>query len=191
MHLFRFVLLPWEGFRALIWLLTFFVKVLLAAGAHCGLRSVCVFGGVPIHQQMGELKQGVHALVATPGRLLSLVRSGRLSLSQVSFVVLDEADRMLDLGFEPDIRAILGAVRPLSQRQTLLFSATWPEAVQKLAHEFVKDPVTIRVGTESIDFVCTVFFCIPLSPARQNPLAARAPDRSPCNQPCEKLLPCP
>src|SRR5947209_6054162 len=102
---------------------------------------------------------GVDIIVATPGRLLGLIREGAVSLSSVRYLVLDEADRMLDLGFEPDIRAIVAmlpsppthlnldaAPSKNPTRQTLLFSATWPEEIQKLGREFVFDPIHITIG---------------------------------------------
>ena len=117
-----------------------------AAAAEVGLRSVCIYGGVDKAQQRRELERGVHCVVATPGRLLALVDEGLLSLRGVSFLVLDEADRMLDLGFEPDVRAIMQHIRSERRRQTLLFSATWPASVQKLANEFIENPVHISIG---------------------------------------------
>ena len=85
-------------------------------------------GGVPETGQVQSLKKATHFVVATPGRLLSLVRKGLCPLSRVTYLVLDEADRMLDLGFEPDIREIISHVT--TERQTCLFSATWPRAIQ-------------------------------------------------------------
>jgi ATP-dependent RNA helicase DBP3 len=90
----------------------------------------------------------VHVVIATPGRLLGLLREGELSLGRVSYAVLDEADRMLDMGFEPDVRAIMAQVAPV--RQTALFSATWPPSIQKLASEFVQDPFHVLVGSEDL-----------------------------------------
>jgi ATP-dependent RNA helicase DBP3 len=86
-------------------------------------------------------------VIATPGRLQDLVESNCCDLSQVAYVVLDEADRMLDMGFLPSIRAILNACQPLESRQTAMLSATWPQSIQKLAQEFLKDPVKVTVGS--------------------------------------------
>jgi superfamily II DNA/RNA helicase len=96
------------------------------------IRSICVYGGVPKHPQVDALRKGVHIVVATPGRLIDLMQQGALSLAEVSFLVLDEADRMLDMGFEKEIKEIMSASRP--GRQTLMFSATWPREVQDIGH---------------------------------------------------------
>ena len=96
-----------------------------AYGRHVALRSAVVFGGVPLDPQIKELRRGVELLVATPGRLLDLVGQRAANLGQVEILVLDEGDRMLDMGFIPDIRRIL-ALLP-ARRQTLLFSATFSE----------------------------------------------------------------
>lgn len=85
-----------------------------------GLRAGCLYGGVGKATQRPLLQAGLHMAIATPGRLLDLVREGRCSLNRVSYLVLDEADRMLDMGFEPDIRAIMGFIP--RERQTLMFS---------------------------------------------------------------------
>jgi ATP-dependent RNA helicase DBP3 len=85
-------------------------------------------------------------IIATPGRLLNLINENACTLAHVSYIVLDEADRMLDMGFEPDIRAIMALVKPSTSRQTLMVSATWPETIQKLAHEFIRNPLQICIG---------------------------------------------
>ena len=108
------------------------------------LRSTVVFGGVDIDPQMKVLHAGVEILVATPGRLLDHLHQKSVNLSRVEFLVLDEADRMLDMGFIPDIKRIL-AVLP-KQRQNLLFSATFPDEVRRLAKELLHAPVTIEVA---------------------------------------------
>ena len=102
-------------------------------------------------EQIGDLKRGAHIVVATPGRLIDILtmQSGKiLSMKRVTFVVLDEADRMYDMGFEPQISAVLGAVRP--DRQTLCFSATFPKAVESLARKSLKYPVEVIVGGRSV-----------------------------------------
>jgi len=116
------------------------------ASANVGLRTACIYGGADRFAQRSALSKGVHIVVATPGRLLSMMNDGDISLKRVTFLVLDEADRMLDLGFEPDVRAIVGACPDSSTRQTLMFSATWPESVQKLAKSFIVDPLRITIG---------------------------------------------
>jgi ATP-dependent RNA helicase DDX5/DBP2 len=91
------------------------------------------------------LRQGVHILVATPGRLIDFMEIRRVNLLRVTYLVLDEADRMLDMGFEPQVRAICGQIRP--DRQTLMFSATWPREIQNLAASFQKNWIRINVGS--------------------------------------------
>ncbi|MFN2645618.1 MAG: DEAD/DEAH box helicase [Burkholderiales bacterium] len=108
------------------------------------LKSITVYGGVNINPQIDQLRRGVDILVATPGRLLDHVQQKTVDLRQVEILVLDEADRMLDMGFIHDIRKIL-ALLP-QRRQNLLFSATFPEEIRKLASAFMRDPVTIEVA---------------------------------------------
>ena len=105
----------------------------------------CCYGGSSKGPQIGALERGVECIIATPGRLNDLLEMRKADLSGIQFLVLDEADRMLDMGFEPQIRAILKHV-PTQGRQTMLFSATWPREIQALAHDFLKDPVQINVG---------------------------------------------
>jgi superfamily II DNA/RNA helicase len=109
---------------------------------HVMLRSTVVFGGVDIRSQKPELMKGVEILVATPGRLLDHVESKNLMLNQVQVLILDEADRMLDMGFMPDLKRIL-LLLP-KQRQTLLFSATFSDDIKKLAQDFLVNPVTVE-----------------------------------------------
>lgn len=111
---------------------------------HTPLRSLVVYGGVDIKTQTPALKNGVEILVATPGRLLDHVEQKTLSLSQVQFLVLDEADRMLDMGFMPDLKRIL-ALLP-KQRQNLMFSATFSDEIKKLADAFLNNPTLIEVA---------------------------------------------
>jgi len=112
--------------------------------AHVPLRSTVVFGGIDIKTQKPALMKGVEVLVATPGRLLDHVESRNLQLNQVQVLILDEADRMLDMGFMPDLKRIL-ALLP-KQRQTLLFSATFSEEIKKLAQEFLRNPEVVEVA---------------------------------------------
>ena len=123
-----------------------------AAAAATSLRTAVIYGGVDKRGQRRELEAGVHTVVATPGRLLALLDEGLLSLRRVSFLVLDEADRMLDLGFEPDIRQLMEHIGtdPARRRQTLMFSATWPTTVQRLASEFIHNPVSITIGVPDL-----------------------------------------
>ena len=113
-------------------------------GKHVPLRSFVVYGGININPQIEELRKGVEILVATPGRLLDLVGQKALNLGKVQILVLDEADRMLDMGFIPDIKRIISMLP--AQRQTLLFSATFPEEIRKLSQQFQKDPATVEVA---------------------------------------------
>ncbi|CAL8460624.1 g153 [Coccomyxa elongata] len=122
--------------------------VLDEAGQAAGLRTLCVYGGVPKLPQTAALRKGVDVVVATPGRLEDLINDGACRLSGITYLVLDEADRMLDLGFEPHIRAIAGATR--ADRQTLMFSATWPPAIQKLASEFQASPTRVTIGSQDL-----------------------------------------
>ena len=123
-------------------------EVMEKAGKQCYIRSVCCYGGVPKWEQKKALRWGVEVVVATPGRLKDLVAMGSVSLAGVSYLVLDEADRMLDQGFEADIREIIGMTH--KDRQTCLFSATWPEAIRQLAQEFLTDPVKVTVGSDDL-----------------------------------------
>jgi len=113
-------------------------------GRYMKLKSACIYGGVGMQQQIDALRSGVDVVVATPGRLLDHVQQKTVDLRQVEILVLDEADRMLDMGFIHDIRRIL-ALLPAS-RQNLLFSATFPEEIRTLAGSFMKDPVTVEVA---------------------------------------------
>ncbi|MDA8384403.1 MAG: DEAD/DEAH box helicase [Betaproteobacteria bacterium] len=115
-----------------------------AFARHSALRSTVVFGGVSINTQIKALREGVEILVATPGRLLDHVQSRNANLSGVEVLVLDEADRMLDMGFMPDIRRIL-ALLP-AQRQNLLFSATFPEEIKKFAATLLRLPAVVQVA---------------------------------------------
>ncbi len=129
-------------------------------GRHTGLRHTTVYGGVGQHGQVRALQNGVDILIATPGRLCDLMNQGFIRLGSVEIFVLDEADRMLDMGFLPDIKRVIAKIP--KQRQTLFFSATMPPPIEKLANEIVHDPVRIRLApakatTELIDqSVCFV-----------------------------------
>ena len=114
-------------------------------GSPCGITNTCVYGGTPRSGQERDLQGGVHIVIATPGRLIDFLSHGTTNLRRVTYLVLDEADRMLDMGFEPQIRQILSQVSPV--RQTLMWSATWPKEVQTLAKDFLKQPVHIQVGS--------------------------------------------
>uniref|UniRef100_A0A673BAC3 RNA helicase n=1 Tax=Sphaeramia orbicularis TaxID=375764 RepID=A0A673BAC3_9TELE len=101
------------------------------------LKSTCIYGGAPKGPQIRDLERGVEICIATPGRLIDFLESGKTNLRRCTYLVLDEADRMLDMGFEPQIRKIVDQIRP--DRQTLMWSATWPKEVRQLAEDFLKD----------------------------------------------------
>jgi ATP-dependent RNA helicase DDX5/DBP2 len=101
-----------------------------------------------------QLRQGVEVAIATPGRLIDFLESGTTNLRRVTYLCMDEADRMLDMGFEPQIRKIVSQVRP--DRQTLMFTATWPKEVHALAGEMLKDPIRVNVGDTNLKVVKTV-----------------------------------
>jgi ATP-dependent RNA helicase RhlE len=113
-----------------------------AYGRHLGLRSCVIFGGVGQKPQVDALDRGLDVLVATPGRLLDLAGQGRVRFDRVSIFVLDEADRMLDLGFIHDVKRVIAALP--KERQSLLFSATMPPQIDHLAQSILKDPVRIE-----------------------------------------------
>ena len=112
------------------------------------LRTAVVFGGVDISSQTQTLRSGVELLIATPGRLLDHLAQKNANLSQVQILVLDEADRMLDMGFLPDLQRILALI-PSESRQTLLFSATFSPEIKKLAQQYLKEPVIIEVSRQN------------------------------------------
>lgn len=129
-----------------------------------GLRSVCVYGGADIRSQIRQLNYGCEILVATPGRLVDLIDRGHVSLSGIQFLTLDEADRMLDMGFEQQIRYIVektGMPEP-GQRSTLMFSATFPKQIQGMARDFLHDYIFLtvgRVGATTDDITQQFEFC--------------------------------
>ncbi len=114
-------------------------------GKQSGLRSVTIYGGVGINPQITKLKRGAEIVVACPGRLLDHIKQSTIDLSQLDVLVLDEADRMFDMGFLPDIRRIIKCLP--AKRQTLLFSATMPKAIRHLAQEVLNNPETVQVDT--------------------------------------------
>jgi ATP-dependent RNA helicase RhlE len=118
--------------------------VLIKLGVGTGLRHVTIYGGVGMQPQINGVRQGAEIAIACPGRLLDLLGQGKFTLDHVECLVLDEADRMFDMGFLPDIRKILK--RLPAKHQTLLFSATMPDEIRKLAHEILRDPVTVQIA---------------------------------------------
>jgi superfamily II DNA/RNA helicase len=115
-----------------------------AYAKHSQLRAAVVFGGIDMAPQTAELKRGVEVLIATPGRLLDHIQAKNCQLNQVEYVVLDEADRMLDIGFLPDLQRILSYLP--KQRQTLLFSATFSPEIKRLAQSYLQDPLLVEVA---------------------------------------------
>jgi ATP-dependent RNA helicase DDX5/DBP2 len=114
-------------------------------GKSSRIRNTCVYGGVPKGSQIRDLAKGVEVCIATPGRLIDMLESGKTNLRRVTYLVLDEADRMLDMGFEPQIRKILGQIRP--DRQTCMWSATWPKEVRALASDYLNDFIQVNIGS--------------------------------------------
>ena len=139
-------------------------------GAHQHLRSTVIFGGVGINPQIDALRRGVEIVVATPGRLLDHVQQKTIDLSKVEILVLDEADRMLDMGFIPDIRRVL-ALLP-KQRQNLLFSATFPDEIRKLAAGFMHDPATVEVARRNTPAELVAQVAHPVDATRKRELLA-------------------
>jgi ATP-dependent RNA helicase RhlE len=126
-------------------------------GKHTGLRHTAIFGGVKQGPQTEKLRKGIDILIATPGRLLDLIGQGEVHLDSLTHFVLDEADRMLDMGFIPDIRRLLTKIP--AKRQTLFFSATMPDPIVSLSRNILTDPVRVEVTPES-STVDTIDQCI-------------------------------
>ncbi|XP_051174916.1 probable ATP-dependent RNA helicase DDX43 [Leptopilina boulardi] len=119
-----------------------------------GIKAVCVYGGGSRKDQINMVSGGVQIVIATPGRLNDLVQADILKVESVTYLILDEADRMLDMGFEPQIRKTLLDVRP--DRQTVMTSATWPSGVRRLAQSYMKNPVQVCIGTLDLEATQTV-----------------------------------
>jgi ATP-dependent RNA helicase DDX5/DBP2 len=134
------------------------------ASSNSRIRNTAIYGGAPKGPQIRDLQRGVEIVIATPGRLIDMLETQKTNLRRVTYLVMDEADRMLDMGFEPQIRKIVGQIRP--DRQTLMFSATWPKDVQKLANvcvtvwcfqllivtapfqqDFLRDMIQVNIGS--------------------------------------------
>lgn len=114
-------------------------------GASSGIKNTVVYGGVPKSKQIASLRTGVEIVIATPGRLIDHLEQGNTNLKRVTYLVMDEADRMLDMGFDPQIRKICSQIRP--DRQVLMWSATWPREVQSLAKDYLHDYYQVTVGS--------------------------------------------
>ncbi|KAJ3445178.1 atp-dependent RNA helicase ddx5-related [Anaeramoeba flamelloides] len=116
--------------------------------SRCDLKTACLYGGAARGPQIQLLRRGTHLIVATPGRLIDLIEADETNMNRVTYLVLDEADRMLDMGFEPQIRSIVEKIR--EDRQTCLWSATWPKEVQKLASELTNNSIRVNVGSMKV-----------------------------------------
>ncbi|KAL7522397.1 hypothetical protein ACHAWX_007083 [Stephanocyclus meneghinianus] len=114
-------------------------------GASSEIKNTVVYGGVPKSRQVRDLREGVEIVIATPGRLIDHLEQGNTNLKRVTYLVLDEADRMLDMGFEPQLRKIVSQIRP--DRQVLMWSATWPKEVQNLARDYLQEFYQVTVGS--------------------------------------------
>lgn len=112
------------------------------------IKCAACYGGRPKWEQLSSIHQGVDVLVATPGRLIEFLSTGDVRLERVTYLVLDEADRMINEGFEEELRQIMSVVRP--DRQVLMFSATWPTEVRELAKLYVKDAARVTVGADEV-----------------------------------------
>ena len=156
-------------------------QALRTYGAHSGVDVVAVFGGAPIRTQQAQLRAGGHVVVGTVGRVLDLISRHSLMLHDCRFVVLDEADEMLDLGFLEDVERIL-SLTP-SSRQTALFSATMPPPIRKLADRYMYDPVTVQVEAATLTIDTVAQFQLPVD-TRDKPeklvevLKAERPDQA-------------
>ncbi|XP_064991724.1 DEAD-box ATP-dependent RNA helicase 46-like [Musa acuminata AAA Group] len=114
-------------------------------GRSSRISCTCLYGGAPKGPQLKEIERGADIVIATPGRLNDFLEMKKISFCQVSLLVLDEADRMLDMGFEPQIRKIVNEIPP--QRQTLMYTATWPKEVRKIASDLLRNPVQVNIGS--------------------------------------------
>merc|ERR1712176_1581612 len=114
-------------------------------GSSSDIKNTVVYGGVPKSRQIYDLQSGREIVIATPGRLIDHLDQGNTNLKRVTYLVLDEADRMLDMGFEPQLRKIVGQIRP--DRQVLMWSATWPKEIQNLARDYLDEYYQVTVGS--------------------------------------------
>ena len=119
-------------------------------GKYCGVNNLVVFGGMGYHEQRDALERPIDILVGTPGRIIDYTRSGHMRLGEAEILVIDEADRMLDMGFIPDVRRIVGKLPPAGERQTMLFSATLTPEIVRLVEKWLVDPVMIESEPEQL-----------------------------------------
>ncbi|KXJ72144.1 hypothetical protein RP20_CCG018740 [Aedes albopictus] len=125
-------------------------------GRRMSIMNTCIFGGASKHPQADDLRRGVEIVIATPGRLIDFLEGGTTNLRRTTYLVLDEADRMLDMGFEPQIRKIISQIRP--DRQVLMWSATWPKEIRKLAEEFLREYIQINIDVDDVKYVINFDF---------------------------------
>jgi len=132
-------------------------------GRYLPFKTGCFYGGVGYTQQEKLLRENVQILVGTPGRVLDLNKSGRMNLMDIAFLVLDEADRMFDMGFYPDLRKLIKVIPPVQRRQTMLFSATLNTWVKNLAWEYTKSPVEIEIKPEivTVEEITQILYHVP------------------------------
>lgn len=123
-------------------------------GSSSKIKNTCLYGGAPKSGQIRDLQRGCEIAIATPGRLIDLLSMGVTNLKRVTYLVMDEADRMLDMGFEQQIRKIVEQIRP--DRQTLLWSATWPKEVESLARDYQKDFIQVNIGSMDLSASHTI-----------------------------------
>lgn len=135
---------------------------------HLPLRSTCIYGGVDMNPQIQELRRGIEIVVATPGRLLDHVQQKTIALGQVEFLILDEADRMLDLGFARELDTVFAALP--KQRQTLLFSATFSDEIRSLAKGRLRDPLSIEVSPRNSTVKSVKQWAVPVDKKRKTEL---------------------
>jgi ATP-dependent RNA helicase DDX5/DBP2 len=123
-------------------------------GASSRIKNTCLYGGVPKGGQIRDLERGCEIVIATPGRLIDLLSMGVTNLKRVTYLVMDEADRMLDMGFEIQIRKIVEQIRP--DRQTLMWSATWPKEVEALARDYQQNFIQVNIGSMDLSASHTI-----------------------------------
>lgn len=119
-----------------------------------GMSAVCAVGGNDRRAQISNIQKGVEIIIATPGRLNDLIQANVIDVNTITYLVLDEADRMLDLGFEPQIRKVMLNIRP--DRQTVMTSATWPAGVRRLAENYMNNPIQVCIGSLDLAAVHSV-----------------------------------
>ncbi|TPX42797.1 hypothetical protein SeLEV6574_g05401 [Synchytrium endobioticum] len=134
-------------------------------GQSSRIKNTCLYGGASKGPQMRDLERGVEIVIATPGRLLDMLECNKTNLKRTTYLVLDEADRMLDMGFEPQIRKIVDQIRP--DRQTLMWSATWPKAVEKLARDYQNEAIQVNIGSLDLSASRNITQVVELIPAME------------------------